>query len=111
VTPEREFDRQWALLLLRRTLDTLRAEQQEAGKLPQFERLKALLTGEQTGISYAEMAVELSTTEDALKQAAARLRRRYRELLRREIAQTVSAPGEVDDEIHDLFAALVGRVS
>jgi RNA polymerase sigma-70 factor (ECF subfamily) len=107
-TPEREFDRQWALTLLRRTLEGLRSEQERAGKGEHFERLKGFLTGEQGEGAYAELAREMESTEAALKQAVSRLRRRYRERLRQEISQTVSAPGEIDDEIRDLFAALRG---
>lgn len=107
-TPEREFDRQWALTLLRRTLDALRSEQASAGKDEQFEQLKGFLTGDRRDVTYAELAEQMGSTEDAVRQAASRLRRRYRERLRQEIAQTVSAAGEVDDEIRDLFAALRG---
>ena len=107
-TPEREFDRQWAMVLLRRTLEGLRSEQTAAGNAEQFERLKGFLTGEGNDVGYAELAQQTGSTVDAVKQSVSRLRRRYRERLRQEISQTVSAPGEVDDEIRDLFKALRG---
>jgi RNA polymerase sigma factor (sigma-70 family) len=104
-TPERLFERQWALALLEQVLIALRAEFVADGKETLFERLKGSLTGE-TAIAYAELAGVLDMSEGAVKVAAHRLRKRYRELLRREVAQTVADPEEVDDEIRRLFEAL-----
>jgi RNA polymerase sigma-70 factor (ECF subfamily) len=77
-----------------------------AGKRPLFDRLAPALLGDGAAAPYARMAEELGMTEDAVKMAAHRLRRRYRELLRDEVARTVGASADVDDEIRDLFAAL-----
>jgi RNA polymerase sigma-70 factor (ECF subfamily) len=87
-------------------LDRLRAEYAAAGKGPLFEKLKGHLTDDGQGPPHAEAARELGLTEGAVKVAVHRLRRRYRELLRDEIAQTLADPREVEDEIRALFAAL-----
>ncbi|MEQ8790009.1 MAG: sigma-70 family RNA polymerase sigma factor [Pirellulaceae bacterium] len=105
-TPERAFERQWALTLLERTLDALRNEAAVAGKLGEFDRLKVYLTGQRQDETYAQLAEELQSSEDAIKQAVSRMRKRYRQQLRREIAQTTNGADEVDDEIRELFAAL-----
>ncbi len=106
-TPEREFDRQWAMTLLDQVLLRLRAEFREAGKETQFEQFKPFLAGgRDAGESYAAVAESLGMTPDAVKVAAHRLRQRYRELLRAEIAATVTDPDDVDDEIRDLFQVL-----
>jgi RNA polymerase sigma factor (sigma-70 family) len=104
-TPERLFERQWALTLLQQVMSLLRAEYSAAGKEPLFEGLKGSLAGE-TDMPYAILAENLGMSEGAVKQTAHRLRQRYREILRREIAQTVADPSEVDDEIRRLFEAL-----
>lgn len=106
LTPERIFDRSWALTLLGRVLDALGREYDEAGKGTTFEALRGVLAGDPELPSYAAVAERLGTTEGAARVAAHRLRRRYGELLRQEIAATVTGPSEVDDEIRDLFAAL-----
>jgi RNA polymerase sigma factor (sigma-70 family) len=104
-TPERAFERQWALTVLDRTLRRLRAEHEKAGKGGLFDCLKGALTGEKSA-SYAELAAESNMTEGAVKVAVHRLRRRFGELLREEIAETVADPEEVDDEIRYLFSVL-----
>jgi RNA polymerase sigma-70 factor (ECF subfamily) len=104
-TPERLFERRWALTLLERVLQRLQQDYEDSGKGNLFERLKGQLAGETVG-SYAEAAAELGLTEGAVKVAAHRLRQRYRDLLRDEIAQTLDDPAAVDDEIHALFTAL-----
>jgi len=104
-TPERLFERQWALTLLDQVLAALRAEYVADDKKMLFDRLKVYLTGE-TNVTHAEIAPQLDMSEGAVKVAAHRLRKRYRELLRREVAQTVADPSEVDDEIRRLFEAL-----
>jgi DNA-directed RNA polymerase specialized sigma24 family protein len=106
LTSERIFERSWALTLLGRVLDQLGREYDEAGKAATFEALRGLLDGVSDAPPYAVIAARLGSTEGATRLAAHRLRRRYGELLRREIASTLSEPAEVEDEIRDLFAAL-----
>ena len=106
LTPEKIFERRWALTLLNAVMAELRVEYQREGKTALFEELKPTLTGDGQLPGYAELARRLRTSEGAVKVAAHRLRRRYRELLRAEIAQTVTSPEEVDEEIRALFAAL-----
>jgi RNA polymerase sigma factor (sigma-70 family) len=105
-TPERLFDRAWAVTVLDRAVGRLRAEVAKAGKEQQFERLKIYLTGEQPQASYAELAGELGATESGIKVTVHRLRRRLRDLIRGEIAQTVASPQEVDDELRYLVSAV-----
>lgn len=107
-TPERCFERQWALLLLELVMQRLQAEQTAAGKAQQFELLKDALAGGSDRLPFPQIAVDLNISEDAARQAASRLRKRYRELLRDEVSHTVAAPEEVDDEIRSLFQALAG---
>jgi RNA polymerase sigma factor (sigma-70 family) len=106
LTPERLFDRRWALTLLDQVLSQLQEELVRAQKGPLFEHLKGFLTGEQGTLSYSQVAQELSLTEGAVRVAVHRLRRRYRELLCAEIARTVHDPSQIEDEIRDLFTAL-----
>jgi RNA polymerase sigma-70 factor (ECF subfamily) len=105
-TPERIYERRWALTLLDRVLARLRQEFEGAGKGPVFDRLKGALTGEKGSEPYAHIADEVGLTEGAVKVAVHRLRGRYRELLREEIAETVRGPEEIDDELRHLFVAL-----
>ncbi|HLX59755.1 MAG TPA: sigma-70 family RNA polymerase sigma factor [Planctomycetota bacterium] len=104
VTPERLFERRWALLLLERVLARLRAEFDEAGKGVLFETLKERLSGK--GELYKEAAEKLGLSEAGVKTAVHRLRKRYREILREEIAQTVATAEDVEDEIGYLFEVL-----
>jgi RNA polymerase sigma-70 factor (ECF subfamily) len=106
LTPERLFERRWALVLLQNVLARQRDEFKRAGKIEHFERLKVFLTGEKASARYAEAAEALRLSQGAVKVAVHRLRRRYRELLREEIARTVHDPTQVDAEIRDLFTAL-----
>lgn len=106
LTPERIFDRSWAITLLGRVLAQLGREYDEAGKSETFEALRGILTGDAEGESYAAVAARLGANEGAMRVAAHRLRRRYGELLRREIEATLVDPAQVDDEIRDLFTAL-----
>lgn len=106
LTPERLFERRWALTVLDQVLARLQAEHLTESKQAVFDRLKLFLTGGHTSGSYAEAGVELGMTEGAVKTAVHRLRRRYREMLRDEIAQTVAGPEEVDEEIRYLLACL-----
>ena len=105
-TPEREFERQWALTLLDNVVRRLQDEFALAGKSRQFELLKETLTGGRASVDYAVLASELSMSEEAARQTAHRLRKRYRELLREEVAATVESEQEVEDEIGRLLAAL-----
>jgi len=105
-TPEKIFERRWALAVLTQVLRRLRAEHVRDGKEALFEQLKPTLTEASHDVRYAEIAARLGTSEGAVKTAVHRLRRRYRELLRSEIAGTVGDPGEIEDEIRNLFAAL-----
>ena len=105
-TPEREFERQWALTLLDVVIQRLQDEFVSAGKLRQFELLKETLTGSRAALDYRAIAVELQMSEESARQAAHRLRKQYRELLREEVAHTVESPDEVENEIGRLLAAL-----
>lgn len=105
-TPERLYEKRWALALLDLVFTRLREEFSQAGKLPQFDRLKQFLAVRPADTSYHDVAGKLEMTEGAVKVAVHRMRRRYRELLKDEIAQTVTGPEALDDELRDLMAAL-----
>jgi RNA polymerase sigma-70 factor (ECF subfamily) len=107
-TPERAFDRRWALTLLDRVFTRCKKEYELAGKARLFASLSPLLTEGTTERPYADLARDLETTEGAIKVAAHRLKDRYRRLLRDEVAETVSSPDEVDAEIKHLLAAVGG---
>jgi RNA polymerase sigma-70 factor (ECF subfamily) len=87
-------------------MDRLAAEAAAAQKQKLFDALRVYLTADKSSVPYSQMAAELSMSEGAVRVAAHRLRRRYRELLRDEIAQTVTSEEQIDQEIRDLFAAL-----
>ena len=106
LTPERLYEKRWALSLLDLVLRRLREQYDAAGKSGLFDHLKQFLSGAEALQSYGQVAAELETTEGAVKVAVHRLRRRYRELLREEIAQTVATPEELEDELRHLFTAL-----
>jgi len=105
-TADKIYERRWALTLLDQVLRRLREEYVRDGKQNLFEQLKPTLTEASRSVAYAEIARRLDTTEGAVKVAVHRLRQRYREILRAEIAETVACPGEVEDELRNLFAAL-----
>lgn len=105
-TPERLYERRWALTLLDRVLGRLEDEHARAGKTELFSGLKDFLTVGQESRPYLQVAEELGMSEGAVKVAMHRLRRRYRELLKDEIAQTVADPAEIDEELSDLLAAV-----
>jgi len=107
-TPERIFERRWALSVLDRVVEKLRNEFVHHGRPEHFERLKVFLLG-QSDAPYAAPARELNTSEGALKVAIHRLRKRYRELFRQEIADTVADPAEVEPELRFLAAALTKK--
>ena len=103
--PDVLFDRQWARTLLERTLSRLQDEYVGSGRAKLFELLRGCLAGEESASPYAELAARLDLTQPAVKMAVHRLRARYREILTAEIAQTVSSPEEVEEEIRHLFSA------
>ena len=106
VTPEQSFERRWALTLLDDVLKRLGAEYEREGKADLFAALNPCLVGDRTSQPYVELAQRLGLSEGAVKSAVHRLRRRYRQLLREEIANTVASADEVDDELRHLFTVL-----
>ena len=106
LSPEKLFEKSWAMTVLTRAMDRLKAESAASDKKRLFDCLKVHLTVEKDAGSYRHVAAKLDMTEGAVKVAVHRLRRRYRELVRDEIAQTVTTEAQVDEEIRDLFAAL-----
>jgi RNA polymerase sigma factor (sigma-70 family) len=102
--PDLLFDRQWALTLLDRTMMRLREEYVTTGRAKLFELLRGCLAKDESALPYAEIAARLNLTEPAVKMAVQRLRARYREILRAEIADTVAGPEEVEEEIRHLFS-------
>ena len=106
LTAERFFDRRWATTLLERAMSRLREECQESQKIELFDRVEGCLSGERGERSYGEIGAALHMSAGAIKVAVHRLRQRYGELVRNEIAQTVATPEEVDDELHYLLAVL-----
>lgn len=106
MTPEKAFDRRWALRLLEEVLNRLEKEYSANGKSKVFEELQVLLTGEKSQSPYVEIAARLRMSEGTLKVTVHRLRQRYRELLRLEVANTVASPEDIDGEIRHLFAAI-----
>lgn len=103
ITPDKAFDRQWAAALLNAVLDGLAEEYAGEGKKDLFEALKQTLAGARESQPYAELAQCLAMNEGAVRTAVHRLRKRYRELLRTEIANTVGSEAEVEEEIRHLF--------
>lgn len=106
LTADRIFERRWALTLLEQVLTRLESEYRSAGNAKLFDCLKESLSDEPGCRSQAEVAAELGMTENAVKQAFHRMRRRYRQLLHDEIAQTVAVPGDVEDELHHFISVL-----
>ena len=108
-SPDEIYEKTWALALLDKVLGRLREEIAAGGHLARFEELKPVLMGESAARTYTEVALKLGTTEPALKAMMQRWRRRYAELLREQIAQTVHGPWEVEDELRHLYAVLSGE--
>ena len=106
LAPENLFDRRWALAVLEQAAARLRARYVAEGRPEVHERLKAFVSGDQPLPSYAEAAAQLGLSEAAVKSAIHRLRQRFQELVREEIAHTVSAPGDVDDELRYLISII-----
>ena len=106
-TPERLFEQNWVVTLLNTVFERLQQEQEESGKGRVFEQLKFCLTGERSALPYSALSEQLAISEAALKVQVHRLRKRYRELLRQEVAHTVSDPEEVEQELRDLFQMVI----
>ena len=104
--PDSFFDRAWALAVMQQTFSTLQREFAEAGKAAHFQVLKPWLEGESAGLSQADAAARLGLNEGAVKVAIHRLRKRFREVIRAELAQTVGSPAEVDEELRYLVEVL-----
>ncbi len=105
-TPEQAFEKQWALALLETVLRQLRKDYEQDGKGRLFEALKPCLMGSRESQPYATLSAELEMSEGAVKVAVHRLRERYRERLKAEIAHTVASPADVDAEMRHLFRVL-----
>jgi RNA polymerase sigma-70 factor (ECF subfamily) len=105
-TPESLFERRWALSLLERAMANLRTEFVDAGKARHFERLTPFLNREADGARYAELAEQMGVSPGSLRTLVHRMRGRYRELVRTEIAQTVAAPEDIDEEVRFLLSVM-----
>src|SRR5687767_6683655 len=105
-TPERLYDRQWALTLLDSVFQGLRTEYAENGKQEMFDRLKDFVTADDDAGTHAEAAKDLGTSAGAIKVAVHRMRRRFREELLRRVADTLGPGQDVDDEIRHLLETL-----
>ena len=111
VTPEAIYQRRWPLTVLDRVIVRLRQTYADVGKAEFFESLKTFLTGGTGAPPYEQVARDLAMSEGGVKVAVHRFRRRYRDLLRSEIAQTVADPEEVEEELKYLLAVLQGGKS
>ena len=108
LTPEKIFERRWVVALLEQVMKILRAEYETAGKASAFRVYEKYLVGDDKPASYARAAEELGIKTGAARVSVCRVRRRYQDLLRAQIAHTVESPEEIEDEIRYLFAALEG---
>lgn len=99
LSPDQLYERQWALALLEQVLQTLQAEYIASGRDVWFNALRFAITGERSAIPYSELAQSLGATEEAVKVAVHRLRKRYRQALRAAIAETVASDAAVDEEL------------
>ena len=106
MTAEMIYERRWALTVLERVLSRLKEEYLAAHNAALFDSLKQLLPDEPGSPSQAEMATQLSMTENAVRQAFYRFRQRYQSILREEIAHTVATPGDIEDELRHLIAVI-----
>ncbi len=106
LSPDLLYDRRWAFTVLNRVFARLREESSRSLNPPLLQRLNTLLSDEPERPSQAEIAREFGMTENAVKQAFHRLRQRYRQVLREEVAHTVATPAEIEDELRHLIAAL-----
>jgi RNA polymerase sigma-70 factor (ECF subfamily) len=106
LSPDKIYERRWALTVLEQVLERLGHEYRNDGKGALFDRFKQLLVGEPDHLLQAQIAAELGMNENAVKQAYHRFRKRYRELLHDQIAHTVAVPGDIEDELRHLIAVL-----
>jgi RNA polymerase sigma factor (sigma-70 family) len=106
LTPERAFERRWALTVIEQAMATLRAEQLAAGNAERFQILEPLLAEQGNRGAGADVAARLGLTDNALRVTLHRLRRRYRAILREQVSQTVADPADVEDELRELLTAL-----
>lgn len=106
ISPERIYDRRWAFALLGRTMARLRAEFVASGKQDEFEQIKECLTADRGALDYGALAKRTRQSEGTLRVGIHRLRTRFREIFREEVAQTVATPTEIDAEMRHLMAAL-----
>src|SRR6266446_910871 len=104
--PANDFERQWAVTLIEQVFTTLRQEYASADKAQLFEALKIFIWGDKALVSYAEIGHQLNLAEGTVKVAVHRLRQRFRELLRAEVAHTVARPEDIDGELRHLIAVL-----
>jgi RNA polymerase sigma-70 factor (ECF subfamily) len=109
LSPDKLFDRAWAVVMLERVVTRLRDENTADGKASQYEKLRPFLMLGKSEIPYTQAAYELKMTDVAVRVAVHRLRKRYRELLREEIVQTLANPAQADEEMQALFNALAGN--
>lgn len=105
-TPEVLYDRLWALTVLASVFQALQGEYARSGKAALFEELKGCLTGQRSGLPYAELAQRLRLPVNTVKTLVYRLRQRYRQLLRQEVGQTLASPADLEQELQALFRAL-----
>jgi DNA-directed RNA polymerase specialized sigma24 family protein len=106
LSPERIFDVRWAATIVERALLRLREECEARGRRRLFDLVSVHLTAERSDVCYSSIAQKAGVNETQVKRLMHRLRKRYRDLLRDEAAQTVESPGDIDDEIRYLCAAL-----
>jgi RNA polymerase sigma-70 factor (ECF subfamily) len=104
--PEKDFQRQWALTVLKQAMNALATECEATGRTDLFDEVRQLLSGERDGATYAAIGTRLSMTEGAVRVAVHRLRQRYGELLRAEIARTVGSENEIEEELRYLLRVL-----
>ena len=108
VTPDKLYEQRWALTLLDQAKARLKEEYAQASKANLYERLRVFEGGDPGAPTYARVAAEFGLSESAVKSAAHRLRQRYGELVRKEVAHTVGSPAEIDEELRHLLAVLSG---
>ena len=108
-TAEKLFDQTWAFTLLGKVMKDLRAEHVGAGKDQLFDALEVFLTGEKAETTYEQIGADFQMSESAVKMAVSRLRQRYGQLLRQEVAHTVTNPAWVEDELRHLVQVLTAR--
>ncbi len=105
LSPDKLYDRAWAVTLLEQVINRLRDQSVTEGHAKFFEQLRPFLTAGRSSIRYSEVAAALDLSEGAARVAVHRLRQRYRELLRQEIVQTLADPAQAEEEIRALFSA------